>query len=109
MKRAIVAATLFFGAMVAAQADNDTYIDNTKGGRGNDALHAAANSCAQIYGMPQNGTPTSRQFNRCMLGYGWRFQFTTLSPKRKPAPVQPDDDSWSFDGCIFNPTSSSSC
>jgi hypothetical protein len=109
MKRMIIVAILLLGATLGAKADNDTYFDNTRQGRGNDVLDADVNSCAQIFGMPQNGTPTSRAFNRCMLGHGWRFQYTTLSPKTKPAPAAADDDSWSFIGCTFNPASSSDC
>jgi hypothetical protein len=109
MKRIIVALILLLGAGLAAKADNDTYVDNTRHGRGNDALHADVDSCAQIFGMPQNGTPTSRPFRRCMLGHGWRYQFSTLSPRTRPSPAPADDDSWTFLGCTFNPASSSDC
>jgi hypothetical protein len=97
------------GAVLAAKADNDTYVDNTRHGRGNDALHADVDICAQTYGMPQNGIPTSRQFKQCMLGHGWRYKFTSLSPRTRQPPAQADDDSWSFIGCTFNPASSSDC
>jgi hypothetical protein len=109
MNRTIIAAILLFGAVVAAKADNDTYVNNTKHGRGNGALDADVHTCAQTLGMPQNGAPTSRQFKRCMLGYGWRFQFTTVSPRAKPSSTSTDDDSWSFIGCTFNPSSGSDC
>jgi hypothetical protein len=108
MNRWLIAAILLSSAVLAAKADNDTYFDATKHGRGNDALDADAYSCAAIYGTPKNGTKVSRQFNRCMLGHGWRYQFTTLSPKAKPSPSRSDDD-WSFTGCTFNPASSSAC
>jgi len=106
MKRMMMAAILLLGAAVAAKADNDTYVDNTRHGRGNDALHADVNICSQTYGMPQDGTPTSRQFKQCMLGHGWRYRFTTIS---RPSSAPADDDSWSFIGCTFNPASSSDC
>jgi hypothetical protein len=109
MKRAIVAAIVLFSAVLAAKADNDTYVDNTRHGRGNDALAADVHTCAQTLGMPQNGAPTSPQFKRCMSSYGWRFQYTTVSQRTKPSSAPVDDDSWSFIGCTFNPSSSSSC
>jgi hypothetical protein len=109
MKRIIVAAIMLLGAAIVAKADNDTYIDATRHGRGNDALQADVDSCAQIYGAPANGTPTSRPFKQCMLGHGWRYQFGTLSPRTKSVPAQASDDSWSFIGCTFNPSSGSDC
>jgi hypothetical protein len=108
MKRAIMAALLLFGTVLSAQADNNTYVDNTRLGRGNDALNADVNICAQTLGKPQNGQPTSAQFKQCMLGRGWRWKFTTVS-RTKPAANSADDDCWSFIGCTFNPSSGSDC
>jgi hypothetical protein len=108
MKRTIVAALLLLGTVLAAKADNDTYVDTTRHGRGNDALDMDVSTCAQTFGMPQNGAPTSPQFKRCMLKLGWKWKFTTLSPRAKPSTAT-DDDGWSFTGCTFNPASSSDC
>jgi hypothetical protein len=109
MKRAILMAVLLFGTTLAARADNDTYVDNTRHGRGNDALHADVGLCAQTLGEPQNGQPTSRQFKQCMLGHGWKWKFTTVSRAPKPARNSANDDSWTFIGCTFNPSSGSDC
>jgi hypothetical protein len=109
MKRAIVVAILLLGTVLAAKADNDTYVDTTRHGRGNDALDVDASTCDQMLGSPKNGQPTSPQYKRCMLKLGWRWKFTTLSPTAKPSSNATDDDDWSFTGCTFNPASSSDC
>jgi hypothetical protein len=78
MKRLLMAAVLLAGGTLNAFADNDTYFDVTKHARSDDLLHADVDSCAQKFGAPKNGTPTSRPFKRCMLGHGWRFSHTTV-------------------------------
>jgi hypothetical protein len=57
--------------------------------RGDDALHADNAICDQQFGAPQNGTPTSRQYRRCMLGRGWRFSHTV---RERAAREYPDPD-----------------
>jgi hypothetical protein len=109
MKRAILVTILLLGTVLAAKADNDTYVDTTRHGRGNDALDVDASTCDQMLGSPKNGQPTSPQYKRCMLKLGWRWKFTTLSPTAKPSSNATDDDDWSFTGCTFNPASSSDC
>lgn len=109
MKRAIVAAMLLLGTVLSAKADNDTYVDNTRHGRGNDALNVDANTCNQMLGSPKNGQPTSPQYKQCMLKLGWKWKFTTVSPRATPSSTATDDDDWSFTGCTFNPASSSDC
>ena len=75
LKRAVTAALLLIGGVLNAHADSDVWNPTTK--HHSDAeLHAASAACAEIYGAPDNGTQTSRQFKRCMLGYGWRFSHT---------------------------------
>ena len=76
MKRAAIVALLLMGGVLNAHADNDVWNPTTKYARSDAELHAASAACAQIYGAPDNGTETSRQFKRCMLGHGWRFSHT---------------------------------
>jgi hypothetical protein len=77
MKRLVMITALFLGGMLSAHADNDTYNNIAKHQRGDDVLQTDTGYCAQKFGAPQNGTPTSRQFKRCMLGRGWKFDHTT--------------------------------
>lgn len=78
-KRAIIAAALLFGSMLAAHADTDIYDDITKQNRSDDLLHVDNAHCDDIYGAPQNGTRTSAQYKRCMLSRGWRFRTTQIT------------------------------
>jgi hypothetical protein len=78
MKRLILGVMLVAGSVLAAHADNDTYTNLRKVARGDDVLHADVESCAQKYGHPKNGVPTSRAFKRCMLAHGWRFDRTDV-------------------------------
>jgi len=80
MKRVGLTALLFFGAVIAAHADNDVYNDATGRGRGDDLLHVDTAICDAQYGAPQNGYPTSAVYKRCMARRGWRFQETQLDP-----------------------------
>jgi hypothetical protein len=78
MKRLAMVTALLLGGVLSAHADNDTYNNIAKQQRGDNVLHADTGYCAQRFGAPQNGTPTSRQFKRCMLGRGWKFDHTTI-------------------------------
>jgi hypothetical protein len=78
MKRLAMVTALLLGGVLGAHADNDVYNDVAKHARGDDVLHADTAYCAQRFGAPQNGAPTSRQFKRCMLGRGWKFDHTTI-------------------------------
>jgi hypothetical protein len=77
MKRLAMVTALLLGGVLGAHADNDVYTNITKHERGDEALHADTDACAQRFGAPRNGIPTSRQFKRCMLGRGWKFDHTT--------------------------------
>ncbi|MBU6462049.1 MAG: hypothetical protein KGK01_18580 [Bradyrhizobium sp.] len=57
---------LLLGSALNAQADNDIYNNTLKQARGDDALHVDTQHCSQMLGAPQNGTPTSRAYKRCM-------------------------------------------
>jgi hypothetical protein len=76
MKHAVMAALLLVGGVLNAHADNDVYNNTTKHDRSDTELHTDTDSCAQKLGAPKNGTKTSLQFKRCMLGHGWRFSHT---------------------------------
>src|SRR5262245_35264173 len=78
MKSPLVAAVLLLGGVLGAHADHDTYNNITRHERSDAELQADVAACAARYGAPKNGTPTSRQFKRCMLGHGWRFDHTTV-------------------------------
>jgi hypothetical protein len=73
MKRLGMIALLLLGSALNAHADNDVYNNTMKQAPGDDALHADNAISDQQFGAPQNGTPASRQYKRCMLGRGWRF------------------------------------
>ena len=97
MKRLVMVTALLLGGVLSAHADNDTYNDVTKHARGDDVLHADTDYCAQRFGAPQNGTPTSRQFKRCMLGRKWRWQSVRIT--RTPSTVR--HDCFEIDNCGF--------
>jgi hypothetical protein len=78
MKRPALAILLLLGGALSAYADNDTYTNITRHPRGDDILQADTAACSQKFGAPQNGTPTSRQYKRCMLSHGWRFVSTKI-------------------------------
>jgi hypothetical protein len=93
MKRLALMAVLLLGGVLSAHADNDVYNNTKKQARGDDALHADTAMCDQQFGAPQNGTPTSRQYKRCMRGYGWRYSHTvrerTTQNRTYPDPDNP--------------------
>jgi hypothetical protein len=76
MKRLSLMTLLLLGSVLGAHADNDIYTNTQKQARGDDALHADNAVCDAQFGAPQNGTLTSRDYKRCMLGRGWRFSHT---------------------------------
>jgi len=88
MKRPLLAAVLLVGGVLGAHADNDTYTNIRRQARGDAELHVDVAACAARFGAPKNGTPTSRQFKRCMLGRGWRFDYTTVE-RTYPDPDNP--------------------
>jgi hypothetical protein len=91
MKRLGLMALLLLGGVLSAHADNDVYNNTMKQSRGDDALHADNAVCDQQFGAPQNGTPTSREYKRCMLGHGWRFSHT-VRERARPNGMYPDPD-----------------
>ena len=70
MKHAVMVAVHLTGGVLNARADSNVWKTTTKYARSDAQLHAASASCAQIYGAPDNGTKSSPQFKRCMLGPG---------------------------------------
>lgn len=80
------AAMLILAGALSAHADNDIWTNTRKQQRGDFELHADADVCAQQFGTPQNGKPTSMQFKRCMSGHGWRF----VKTQREETWVDPD-------------------
>src|ERR1700674_6117 len=83
MKRTVLAVALLLGGALGAHADIDTWVNVAKQPRGNEALQVDARYCERRVGQNVNGRPTSRQFKRCMLGRGWRFDHSTYeAPER---------------------------
>jgi hypothetical protein len=76
MLRSFLILIMLAGSTLAAKADTDVWDNTTRHARSDEALFADKASCVAIYGEPQNGTPTSREFKQCMLSYGWRFRTT---------------------------------
>jgi hypothetical protein len=83
MKRTVLVAALVLGASLSAHADNTVYNNILKRPRGDDALHADGLYCDQRVGPDKNGVPTSAAYRKCMLGRGWRFQYTTRTKPEK--------------------------
>jgi hypothetical protein len=76
MKRLGLVTLLLLGSALSARADNDVYNNIARHPRGDDVLQAGTSYCSQALGAPQNGTPTSKGYKRCMLARGWRFGHT---------------------------------
>ncbi len=91
MKRLGLVMLLLLGGALNAHADNDIYDNTMKRARGDDALHVDTAICDQQFGAPQNGTPTSRPYKRCMLARGWRFSHTVREHARRDH-LYPDPD-----------------
>jgi hypothetical protein len=83
MKRAVLVVAFILSTGLSAHADNTVYNNILKRHRGNAELHADGLSCDQIVGPDRNGVPTSTRYKRCMLSHGWRFQYTTRTPRQK--------------------------
>ena len=91
MKRLALVTLLVLGGALNAHADNDIYNDVSKHRRGDGALHADTDVCSQTLGAPQNGTPTSRAYQSCMLARGWRFSHT-VRERSTQNQMYPDPD-----------------
>jgi hypothetical protein len=91
IKRVALVTLLLFGGAFSAHADNDVYNNISKQRRGDDALQADTEYCSQSLGAPQNGTPTSRTYKRCMLGRGWRLSHS-IRERSTQDDMYPDPD-----------------
>ena len=76
MKRLFLTGVLLIGGPFAAQADTDIYSNIRKQPRTEADLQVDTQACKDKVGAPQNGVPTPRAFNQCMLARGWRFHHT---------------------------------
>jgi hypothetical protein len=91
MKRLARVTLLLFGGVLSAHADSDVFNDITKHRRGDEALHADTDYCSQALGEPQNGTPTSKAYKRCMLARGWRYNRSVRDHSRDGMYPDPDN------------------
>src|SRR5258708_13930864 len=91
MNRFALVTLLLLGSALNARADGDVYKNITRHPRGDDVLQADTLYCSQMLGAPQSGTPTSRQYKRCMLSRGWRFGHTVRERGRSDG-MYPDPD-----------------
>jgi hypothetical protein len=92
MKRlALVTLLLLGGALGAHAADNDVYTNITKHPRSDDVLQADTSTCSQMLGAPKSGTPTSREYKRCMLSRVWRYSHTVRDHSRDGMYPDPDN------------------
>ena len=90
MKRLALIATLLIGSAISAHADTNIWTNVLKQKRGDDALNVDISSCDAQLGAPQDGTPTSAQYKRCMRARGWRFSRTVHEKDdRYPDPDDP--------------------
>jgi hypothetical protein len=63
MRRAIIAAALFFGSLLPAWADNRVYIDHR---RDSDTLHTGSKACQRARATQTSGAVTSRETIQCL-------------------------------------------
>ena len=90
MKRLVLIAALSIGSAISAHADTDIWTNVPKQKRGHDALNVDSSFCDTQLGAPQNGTPTSAEYKRCMRARGWRFSHTVREKDdRYPDPDNP--------------------
>ena len=91
MERIALIAVMLIGSVVGAQADRDIWSSTSGHPRGDAALQT---DCNMVLGAPQNGVPTSREYKRCMLGRGWRFNYTVRerTVRTRPSDLYPDPD-----------------
>jgi hypothetical protein len=69
MRRAIIAAALFFGSLLPAWADNRVYIDQ---GRAGDTLYTGSKACQEPPAPQTSASVTSRQAIQCPRAKGRR-------------------------------------
>jgi hypothetical protein len=67
MKRTIIAATMLFGSLLPARADNAVYTDR---GRGSDAYYTGSKACLNTRGAHTSGSATTRNATQCLRGRG---------------------------------------
>jgi hypothetical protein len=91
MKRLALARLLLVGGALNARADSDVYDNITKQPRNGEVLQADTSYCSQSPGAPQNGTPTSKAYKRCMLARGWRYKHTVRGRSTRDQ-MYPDPD-----------------
>ena len=90
MKRLVLIAALSIGSAISAHAYTDIWTKVLKQKRGHDALNIDSSFCDTQLGAPQNGTPTSAEYKRCMRARGWRFSHTVREKDdRYPDPDNP--------------------
>jgi hypothetical protein len=90
MKRLAIIAALLTGSAISAHADTNIWTNVLKQKRGDDALNIDSSFCDAQLGAPQNGTPTSAAYKRCMRARGWRFSHTMREKDdRYPDPDNP--------------------
>ena len=73
MKRLALVAALLIGSAISAHADTDIWTNVLKQKRGDDALNTDSSFCDAQLGAPQNGTPTSAPYKRCMRAPRGRY------------------------------------
>jgi hypothetical protein len=67
MKRTIIAATVFFGSLLPARADNAIYADQ---GRGSEKSYTDSNACLNTRGAQTSGSVTARNATQCSRARG---------------------------------------
>ena len=91
MKRLALVMLLLLGGALSAKADNVVYNNITRHPRSDAVLQTDTRYCARLLGAPQNGTPTSKAYKRCMLAPGWHYSHTVRDRARVNG-LYPDPD-----------------